>query len=247
MFIIGLGGLLSISNLDAEETPAPGGKPEPKIAESKTSLLHDVYADVSYQSKYLGTFGFTISDKPVSQNDFGFSLGRLNYNLWANFDVASGKPNEVDNQLSLSLSTKYVNIQPDVLYFTFPNTQIPDSVTTGIALSSKDLPIDLKLYGVQAFSGISQEGRLYQFTAGKTFKLNEEINMRVYSNVTYNEHYFNKGNGFSHVAGGIDVSYNLGKGFTFTGSVRGQEYIDSLGGTFKDNWVWGLNLNKKFK
>lgn len=209
--------------------------------------LHDVYADVSYQSKYLGTYGFSILPTPVSQNDVGFSYGPVNYNLWGNIDLEKSQMTEVDNQLSLSLSTKHFDIRPDVMYFTFPNQTIPDAISTGVGISSKGLPLDLKLYGVQAFNSISHEGRLYQFTAGKTFKLGEQTNIRTYSNITYNEHYFNPTDGFSHVAGGLDVICNLGKGYTLTGSVRGQKHIDSHGGIFKDNWVWGLNLNKSFK
>ena len=235
---IGLTSLASVTSIKAEEQESTN---------AKQPLINSFYADAGYFSRYLGKFGFTISKGPVAQSDIGFNVGPIAYNFWNNYDTKIGKVNEIDNSISYTYSTKNLDIAGQFIYFTFPNTKLEDAYQLGIAVKTKNLPINAKLDFIQSSGEISHEGREILLQVDKSFKLSEKVSLSLQGRVAYNEHYFVGENGFSHAAGELDLNVDLRKGFSLTASARAQKAIDGMHSTFVDHaLVYGFNLNKKF-
>lgn len=237
---------------------ALGGQPiEEAKPEGFSIAPRNFYAETNYSSQYLGTYGFTLSQGPVVQSQLGFNFGNsgLSYNFWTNYDLGNGVVkgqglNEIDNTLTAKLySGKYLDVKTNFVYFTFPNTQIKDAYSIDLVASSKGLPIDLTLVGVQAYGEQSNNGRLGQLIVGKSVKLDDKNKLNFESRLTYVDDYFVQGSGFSTASFGVSMPMDLGKGFTFTPSWRMQKSFDEkkFGGTFIDNsGVFGVSLKKEW-
>jgi len=208
----------------------------------------NAFVRASWHSRYMGTFGFTLSDGPVTQNDLGFDIGKVSYNLWTNYDFDKGNGkglNEIDNSLVATFQTKHLTIQPDFYWYTFPGVDFPDAFTFGLAVSTRNLPLDLKLYGTKSYG--SSEGSLAQLSIGKSFQLNKRVSFNLNSALTYNNSYFVHGSGFTVVSAGANVNINLGKGYSLNTGIRSQKALESLGGTFKDHAaIFDFSLKKSF-
>jgi hypothetical protein len=196
---------------------------------------------LGYHSKYLGTYGFTMSENTSLTEELGFDIGKLHYSFWNNHDVKKGWT-ESDHMFSTSLDTKYFIVKPDAIAFTSPVGVFHDAVTLGVGVHSKGLPLDISLYGVQAIGEGTYRGQLLQFRAGKTFSLDfisKRLSLSLETRATFNNRYFVN-------AGGASLNYDFGKGYSASAGTRFQKAFNSLGGTFKDNSVFEFGLTKKF-
>ncbi len=230
---------------------------------TKSVQIKDFYADLGAHSKYLGTFGFSITKDPVVTADLGFNIyipflqgvndrtskleiGPLAYNLWGNYDPNNGL-SELDNNLSMEFKTKNFIVRPEFYQFNFPSSGAPSACSLNLGVSTRNLPVNVGLYGVQAFGKVSQ-GRLFQLILTKQIKvpkLSEKLTIGLEGRVTHNNHYFIQGSGFSTAWAGVNATYNFGKGISATLGVRGQKVINSLD-AFQDDYAIDFNLHKNF-
>ncbi|MEK6927254.1 MAG: hypothetical protein AABX11_02375 [Nanoarchaeota archaeon] len=243
--IIVASALSSQANAQSTNSPAQTSWIKDQLGELAPK---NVTLNSGFHSKYLGTYGFTLSDGPVITSDLSFSVGRLNYDFWNNYDLNKGWT-EADHTFSTAIETKYLTLKPDAIVFSSPTKAFPTSVTLGLGLHSKGLPLDLSLYGAHAIGEGTYDGQLFQFRAAKNIPLtpiSTRLSLSLETRATYNNSYFVDGRGFTTVAGGASLNYNLGKGFSASAGTRFQKAFKSLGGTFKDNSVFEFGLTKKF-
>jgi len=211
-----------------------------------TPLIHDAYVMSGWHSKYLGMYGFSVTDTPVIQSDVGFSIGKVNYDTWSNYDLKREKLTEVDTTLSTSFKLGKFNIAPQVIYFNSPSKDFNDSIELGARVSTANLPVNLSLYGGQIFgTGIAQ-GQAFDLEASKSFNLTDKLSVNVQGDLWYYHGYWVKSDGFSHASAKLSLNYNIGKGFSTSAYVKAQKELNSFGGTFKDNSAYGISVTKKF-
>ncbi len=217
--------------------------------DQKQPLIKDVYIETGWHSEYLGSYGFSITPTPVIQSSLGFSVDRVNFSLWSNYDPKQGLT-ELDPGISATWETKYLKITPQFNVFTFPSVSKTIDDSLGLTLQTKHLPLDVSLFGVQAFGEGSHAGRLFQLSLGKTLPLtfvSKRLTLGVATTITYNDHYFVRGNGFSVVSTGVNANYDLGKGYSVSSGVRAQMSLqDRFGKVFKDDSVFEFSFSKKF-
>lgn len=209
-------------------------------------IISSVYADASVYSMYLGTFGFSNSKGAVSQDDLGFNVGPISYNLWENFDFDKKQITEVDHSLSWTYATKHLSLTPKFIYFEYPQNNDKNAYDADLTVATKGYPLDLRLEMTDCFGKGANEGRLAQFGVSKKIKLTSNINLLVDGNITYNDKFYAKESDLSHAATSAKANIDLGYGFTLSPSIRYQKAIDSMNETFKSKMVYGINLNKSF-
>jgi hypothetical protein len=214
-----------------------------KVEENETSISG--YVSTGVHSKYLGIYGFSISENPVIQSEAGVNIGSLSLGTWTNYDPNRGF-NEFDFFAIKSLETKLFNFSTDLWAFTSPNEEFGSCYTIGVSVGTKNLPINLDIHAIQAFGDDSHWGQLLQLRATKQIKVNDRLSLGLESRLTYNNGYFVNGNGLSVFSGALNANYDLGKGYYLTAYGRAQKSIDTIGGTFKDDSAVGISLGKKF-
>jgi hypothetical protein len=217
-----------------------------EVYQAKKPLIHDVFANTGWHSKYLGIYGFSITETPVIQSDVGFSVGKVNYDFWSNFDIKRNKITEVDNTLTTSFNIDKYTITPDAVHFNSPSGDFGDALELGLRVSRNDLPVNLSLFGANVFGKGIKAGQAFNLRAGKSFKLTERLTANIQTDLWYNNEYWCKGSGFSHVAVNGSLDYNLGNGVNLNAYAKAQKVIDNHGGTFKDDSAFGVSLTKKF-
>ena len=86
-----------------------------------------IYVQSSAHTKYLGTYGFSITETPVFQNQLGFNIDNLSYNLWSNYDPKEGL-SELDHTLSYNINTKNLTIQPSLWYWFMTQSEESEAI-----------------------------------------------------------------------------------------------------------------------
>ena len=217
----------------------------PKV--ERKPLFHDAFVNATWKSQYIGQRGFTMTKTPVLQTDVGFSIGKFNYDCWADYDINREKVNEVDNSLSISFDLgKPLRLDAQAIHFTSPSKDFADALELGLGLKTKTLPVQLGFYAGQIVGEGSEYGQVYNFSVAKSFKLSERATLSFDSKLWFNDHYYTRGAGLSHASANATLSYNLGRGFSIAPFVSVQKSIESFGGTFKDRVTGGIGLTKKF-
>lgn len=220
---------------------------EQKIEVSKTeqNKTKDAFVDVKYKTKYIGATGSTCVDNPVIQTTVGVNTDRFSVDVWTNYDTRTGKVTEVDPELNVPFETDKIDGNIYVGYFTLPNTDIPESLETGVTIAPKNIPLDISLYAGQIFGEDSGHGQRFKGSVGKTIELIKGIKLSLEGNLTYRDNYFSEEKGFSHATGTASINYDLTKNIALSSSVSYQEPI----GKFKDsleNELYGdvgININ----
>ncbi|MDP3881341.1 MAG: hypothetical protein Q8Q31_00490 [Nanoarchaeota archaeon] len=247
---LGLAGILATTTVstkaDDGESPSAGAADVSVEKETFSLKPSNFSVGTSWHSRYMGTYGFTLSEGPVIQSDMGFNIGKLSYNLWGNYDMKNGL-NELDNSLTLNLETENFRIRPEFYWFTFPNTELEDAYTLGVSVQTKKLPVDVTFTAVQSYGEISHEGQLFQLKLSKNFPLTDRLTLGVESRLSYNNRYFVPDSGFSVAAIGLNVGADLGRGYSLNAGVRAQKAIDDMHGVFKDHAAtFDLSLRKSW-
>jgi hypothetical protein len=219
------------------------------ISQESSLVPKNFSMSLGYHSLYMGTYGFTMSDNEVMSANLGFEIGKMSYIFMNNYDPVKGW-NESAHMVATSIDTKHFSINPDAIVFTSPAGEFRPAITIGLGIHTKNLPLDLSIYGTHAIGNETYGGQLYQLRAGKTIPLkfvSEKLSLGIESRLTYNNRYFVNDSGLSTVALGANLNYNLGKGYSLDTGIRAQKALNSMGDVFKDHRaVFDFSFTKKF-
>lgn len=226
-----------------------GGNAVAQEAKEAKPLVHDAYVHTGWHSKYLGSYGFSITETPVVQSDVGFSVGRFNYDMWSNYNTRRQKVDEIDHTLSTSFSlSDHLNLGASVVYFNSPTSDWGDAIEVGLRLSTKNLPVDVSLFGANIFGKGITPGQALDLKVAKAFPITDRLSVGLEGNVWFNNGYWVAPNesGFSHANAKASLNVDLGKGFSTSVYGKVQKGLESLGGVFKDNSSYGITVTKSF-
>ena len=239
---LGLVGALKIaSNAPAQET-APVEKPL-KLVKQESPI--DVTSKTDFFSKYIYRgMNFSNDDKPVVQQNVIVNYDNFTFWGFGNYDTESGKINEEDLIIDYTIP---VNEKENLLLstgwavFTFPNTDFKSTQEVYAALSLDDEkllnPSVMFVHDFKDGDGNYLEGKI-----SKDFDVG--IPVSTTTKLGYNDHYYRKDSGFSHLEFTVSSPIELGKNTTITPSVTYQNAIDRK--DFEDELCLGLSLAHNF-
>ena len=244
----------NVKNVEAQEV-APYGDGQANVMTEqrieKEDFAYSANVSSGVHTKYLGTYGFSLSENPVVQSDLNVNMPGLTVGTWSNYDPKLGL-NELDfyavKSFDVSRISKHLTLNSDFWTFTFPSIDFPTVYTLGVDIGTKDLPVNFDLHAIQAFGDGSNWGQFFQLRASKNLPLteNKKLNLGLESRVSYNNGYFAEGSGLTAISGATTLNYDLGKGYSISAYGRAQTVVDDFGGQFKGDWAAGISFGKSF-
>ncbi|MEI6849696.1 MAG: hypothetical protein WCK29_01530 [archaeon] len=221
-----------------------------EVADQKP-LINSPYISSTIKSEYGGSRGFTSSTGGAWQNDFGFNIGKVTFDCWSNFDVQKNKLNEIDYGLSYGFNFKGNNISISATDFTSPTSDFKNCVEIGVNVSrnltSGKYPLSVNAYAGELFGVKEYEGQFFSLGLNQSVPIVKNVKLDLSTMVAYDNHYFGvQGSGFSHAQVGAGLDVKLMKDIHVKPFVSVQKAVESLGGTFKDNLVYGLTVSKSW-
>lgn len=244
--LIGFGAMSPVVHAQEKTTPTTYEQ-QIKVDETEQDKnSKDAFVDVKYKTKYVGATGGVCVNNPVIQTTIGTNTDRFSVDVWTNYDTKTKKISEVDIGLNVPFETDKINGNLYVGYFILPNTDIPESLETGVTLAPKNMPLDLSLYAGQIFGEDSGHGQRFKGSVGKTFGLGENTNLSLEGNLTYLNKYFSEKKGFSHATGTASINYNLTKNLKLSSSVSYQEPMGNFRESLENELYGSVGINAKF-
>jgi len=222
---------------------APFGKAEEV---KKDNFVQGGNLDTTFKGRYVGNkLGTTFTDNEVLQNVVGLRTKAGNVFYWDNFDLKKRELTEIDVGYSTpSLMNRWVGANLSFEGYTYPNAKkMIWDLEPGMNVFSRNLPVDIKLYGAASLPETAERGGIARLSVGKTFPLDKlhfpkGSTIGLEGNLVYNEKYYSDKKGLSHFSVNGNLSIPVTKRFSVNGGVLFNEPIGKFNeGNFRRQLV----------